>query len=158
MLGRLVPNPWTARLSYAVAMRAVEIALDRQRAMAVAMTGPEVLIDIDLSDVALTDFHRVDEIVEAGRVATRSALPRIRSALEATPRTDEPAEPAPALHVDPVCHMTISARRARATAQRNGITYYFCSSSCRDAFLLYSDRYGPDATNANGGSTGEHAR
>lgn len=158
VLGQLVPNPWTARLSYAVAMRAVEIALDRQRAMAVAMTGPEVLIDIDLSDVALTDFHRVDEIVEVGRVATRSALPRIRSALEATCQMDERAELAHALHIDPVCRMTISAKRARATAQRNGITYYFCSSSCRDAFLLHSERYTPGATNASGASTGDPAR
>jgi YHS domain-containing protein len=131
-------------------MRAVEIALDRQRAMAVAMTGPEVLIDINLSDAGLTDFHRVDEIAEAGRAATRNALPRILSALEASPRTDDRAERATALHVDPVCRMTISARRARATAQMNGLKYYFCSSGCRDAFLLHRDRYAPAATDASG--------
>jgi NTE family protein len=148
-LGRFVPNPWTARLSYGVAMRAVEIALERQRAMAVAMTGPEVLIDIDLGNVALTDFHRIDEIAEAGRAATRSALPRLRSALEASPRTDDRTELEPTLHVDPVCRMTISARRARGTAQLNGVTYFFCSSSCRDAFLLHCDRYVPAATDVS---------
>lgn len=157
-LGRLIPNPWTAQFSYAVAMRAVEIALERQRAMAVAMTGPEVLIDIDLSDVALTDFHRVDEIVEAGRAATRRALPRLRSALVATPGSDDRANLTPALYVDPVCRMTISARRARGTVQRNGITYYFCSSSCRDAFLLHSERYVPSATDVDNRSPCDHAR
>lgn len=155
MLGRFVPNPWTARLSYAVAMRAVEIALDRQRAMAVAMTGPEVLIDINLSDVALTDFHRIDAIVEAGRVATLRALPRLRAALVAAPGAGDRTGFAPALYVDPVCRMTISARRARATAQRDGVTYYFCSSGCRDAFLLHRDRYSTDAT---GRSPDDHAR
>ncbi|MCM2311772.1 MAG: patatin-like phospholipase family protein [Steroidobacteraceae bacterium] len=158
MLGRFVPNPWTARFSYAVAMRAVEIALDRQRAMAVAMTGPEMLIDIDLSDVALTDFHRIDEIVDAGRAATLSALPRLHVVREAAPRKGDRVDPAPALHVDPVCRMTISASRARATAQWKGVTYYFCTSSCRDAFLMHCDRYAPAPTDASGGSPDDLAR
>ena len=74
-LGRIVPNPMTAHLAYEIAMRAVEVALDRQRALAIAMTGPEVLIDVDLGDVSIGDFHRLDEVVEIGRRATRVALP-----------------------------------------------------------------------------------
>lgn len=34
--------------------------------MAVAMTGPEALIHVDLSHVAISDFHRIEEIVAAG--------------------------------------------------------------------------------------------
>ena len=140
-LGKLAPNPMTAYLAYAIAMRAVEIALDRQRAMAVAMTGPEVLIDIDLSHVSIGDFHRLDEIVEAGRQATRLVLPRLRAALAAqSAGGDRPAAGA-MLHIDPVCRMTVSPSRARATLERGDSTYYFCSLSCRDTFALHGDRY-----------------
>ena len=57
----------------------------RTSALAIAMTGPEVLIDVDLGDVSLGDFHRLDEVVEIGRRATRVALPRLHAALAAPP-------------------------------------------------------------------------
>lgn len=140
-LGKVVPNPMTALLSYEVAMRAVEIALDRQRAMAVAMTGPEVLIDVDLSHVSISDFQRLDEIVEVGREATRRALPRVRSAIAAPAGSGERATADATLHIDPVCRMTVSTARARATCEHDGCTFYFCSTSCRDTFALHADRY-----------------
>lgn len=140
-LGRVIPNPLTALLAYEVAMRSVEIALDRQRAMAVAMTGPEVLIDVDLSHVTVTDFHRFDEIVEAGRQATRHALPRIRSTVSAPVASGERATANATLHIDPVCRMTVSPARARATCEHDGSTFYFCSTSCRDTFVLHAERY-----------------
>jgi NTE family protein len=140
-LGRIGPNPLTAYYSYGIAMRAVEIALNRQRAMAVAMTGPEVLIDIDLHDVDVGDFHRLDEVIDIGRRAAAEALPRVRAALAERPATPARAESATSLHVDPVCGMTVSASRARARSERNGVAYYFCSTGCRDAFDRYSERY-----------------
>jgi NTE family protein len=141
--GRVVPNPMSAHLAYEMAMRAVEIALDRQRAMAIAMTGPEVLIDVDLGDVAIAEFERLDEIAEIGRHAARAALPRIEAAM-ASPRRDRPRHSRPfMLHVDPVCRMSISPGRARATLEWDGITYYFCSLECRDCFERYRDRYVP---------------
>lgn len=141
-LGSVVPNPLTAYLAYEVAMRSVEIALDRQRAMAVAMTGPEVLIDVDLTHVAISDFHRIDEIVDAGREATHRVLPRLRAAL-AMPSSvaNDRSRAAATLHIDPVCRMTVSPGRARATVVRGDDTYYFCSMSCRDTFVLHGDRY-----------------
>lgn len=142
-LGRVLPNPISAHLAYEVAMRAVEIALDRQRAMAIAMTGPEVLIDVDLGDVAIDEFERLDEIAEIGRHAARAALPRIQAAM-ALPRRDRPQPSHPfTLHVDPVCRMSISPGRARATLESDGTTYYFCSFECRDCFERYRDRYVP---------------
>lgn len=142
-LGRVFPNPISAHLAYEVAMRAVEIALDRQRAMAIAMTGPEVLIDVDLGDVAIDEFERLDEIAEIGRHAARAALPRIEAAMT-SPRRDRPRPSRPfMLHVDPVCRMSISPGRARATLEWDGITYYFCSLECRDCFERYRDRYVP---------------
>jgi NTE family protein len=140
-LGRVIPNPVTAFLAYEIAMRSVEIALDRQRAMAVAMTGPEVLIDVDLSHVSISDFHRFDEIVEAGREATRRALPRIRSAVSAPATSGERATASATLHIDPVCRMTVSLARARAICEHDGSTFYFCSTSCRDTFVLHAERY-----------------
>ena len=141
-LGRIVPNPMTAHLAYEIAMRAVEVALDRQRALAIAMTGPEVLIDVDLGDVSIGDFHRLDEVVEIGRRATRVALPRLHAALAAPPCIATHADGRFTLHVDPVCRMAISPGRARAQCERDGVTYYFCSINCRDSFERHQDRYG----------------
>lgn len=139
-LGHFAPNPVTAHLAYEVAMRSVEIALDRQRAMAVAMTGPEILIDVELSHVAIADFHRIDAIVDAGRQATLRALPRLRDAL-ATSMAANAQPAATTLQIDPVCRMTVSPKRSRATVERNGQTYFFCSLACRDTFVLHGDRY-----------------
>jgi NTE family protein len=141
-LGRVVPNPLTAHLAYEIAMRAVEVALDRQRALAIAMTGPEVLIDVDLADVSIGDFHRLDEVVEIGRRATLAALPRLRAALAAPPCIAAHADASFTVHIDPVCRMAISPGRARARCERDGVTYYFCSINCRDSFERHSDRYG----------------
>lgn len=141
-LGKIVPNPMTAHLAYEIAMRAVEVALDRQRALAIAMTGPEVLIDVDLGDVSIGDFHRLDEVVEVGRRATRVALPRLHAALVAPPCIAAHADGRFTLHIDPVCHMAISPGRARARCEREGVTYYFCSINCRDNFERHGDRYG----------------
>ncbi|MBI5462359.1 MAG: heavy metal translocating P-type ATPase, partial [Gammaproteobacteria bacterium] len=35
---------------------------------------------------------------------------------------------------DPVCGMSVDEQRAAATVRHQGTTYFFCSSSCRDAF------------------------
>jgi YHS domain-containing protein len=95
---------------------------------------------VELSHVAISDFHRIDEIVEAGRQATVRALPRLREAVSTSGEaTAGPA--AAALHIDPVCRMTVSLRRARATVERDGQIYYFCSLSCRDTFVLHCERY-----------------
>jgi NTE family protein len=141
-LGRMAPNPLTAHLAYEIAMRAVEVALDRQRALAIAMTGPEVLIDVDLGDVSIGDFHRLDEVVEIGRRATRVALPRLRAALAAPSCVASHSDSRFTLHIDPVCRMAISPGRARAQCDQDGITYYFCSVNCRDSFERHRDRYG----------------
>jgi NTE family protein len=141
-LGKIVPNPMTAHLAYEIAMRAVEVALDRQRALAIAMTGPEVLIDVDLGDVSIGDFHRLDEVVEVGRRATRVALPRLHAALAAPPCIAAHTDGRFTLHIDPVCRMAISPGRARAQCEREGVTYYFCSINCRDNFERHADRYG----------------
>ncbi len=42
---------------------------------------------------------------------------------------------------DPVCGMEIDEQDAKATAEYEGHTYYFCSRSCRDQFLQNPQAY-----------------
>lgn len=140
-LGRLFPNPMTAHLAFEVVMRAFEVALDRQRALAIGMTGPEVLIDLDLGDVSFRDFHRLAEIVEIGRRATRDALPRLRAALSSPSAVPARSPGDLALHIDPVCRMAVSPARARAQVVWDGVTYYFCSVNCCECFERHCERY-----------------
>jgi YHS domain-containing protein len=47
---------------------------------------------------------------------------------------------------DPVCGMSVDPQKAAAAAMRAGVTYYFCSTSCRDKFEQTPDKYpGPAA-------------
>ena len=40
----------------------------------------------------------------------------------------------PETAIDPICGMTVAVASAKATAVRDGITYYFCSAHCRKKF------------------------
>jgi len=140
-LGGVLPNPATAKVSFEVLVRAAEIVLDRQAALAAAMAGPEVLIEPELGDVTLRDFHRLDEAVAAGRRAAEVALPELLRLLAAPPHAQVASERLVQLRFDPVCAMVISAARARATAIHGETTYYFCSPNCRDCFERDPDRY-----------------
>lgn len=42
---------------------------------------------------------------------------------------------------DPVCGMAVEPQKAAAAAVRNGNTYYFCSTSCRNKFEQEPDKY-----------------
>ena len=44
---------------------------------------------------------------------------------------------------DPVCGMTINSESAKARTERNGQTYYFCSSECAAEFAADAERYVP---------------
>lgn len=141
-MGRYVPNPATAKVSFELLVRGAEIALGRATALSVAMTSPEVLVEVDLGDFGLRDFDRVDEAVHAGRSAMERALPDLEHALQRAP--DGPATPTDSSWrscVDPVCAMVLSPRRARASASHEGTTFHFCSENCRDAFLRDPKRY-----------------
>jgi len=49
--------------------------------------------------------------------------------------------PATELEIDPVCRMAIDPSDAAATRRRTGITYYFCSPQCADAFSASPRNY-----------------
>ena len=42
---------------------------------------------------------------------------------------------------DPICGMTVDSARAKATVERDGETYYFCSNACAAKFLGQRDKY-----------------
>lgn len=140
-LGGFFPNPATAKVSFEVLMRAAEIILERQAALAAAMTGPEVLIEPELGSITLRDFHRLDEAVAAGRRAAEKALPEVTRLLESPPHLPPKAERVVSLRFDPVCAMVISPTRARATLMHKGEPYYFCSPNCADCFQRDPDHY-----------------
>lgn len=140
-LGGVFPNPATAKVSFEVLVRAAEIILERQTALAAAMTGPEVLIEPDLGAITLRDFHRLDDAVAAGRRAAEDALPELRRLLEAPPHRSPKGDRVFSLRFDPVCAMVISPGRARATLTHGAETYYFCSPNCRDCFQRDPDPY-----------------
>ncbi len=48
--------------------------------------------------------------------------------------------------VDPVCGMTVVKARAAATFDYKGSTYYFCSTSCKDAFAKDPAKYAKETT------------
>ena len=140
-LGSLIPNPATAKVSFEVLVRAAEIALARQTALATAMTGPEVLLEPELKDIGLRDFDRLEDAITAGRRAAEEALPILLRLLETPSRLGPRSDLVLTLRFDPVCGMVISPGRARASVSHAGSTYYFCSANCRDSFERDPGRY-----------------
>jgi len=89
LLGRFLPNPLTARLAFEVLVRASEIVLGQQTALATAMTGPELLVEPRLEDMGLRDFDRLDDAVAAGRRAAEAMLPALIRSLAKPPAEPE---------------------------------------------------------------------
>jgi len=141
VLGHIVPNPGTAKVAFEVLVRAAEITLDRQTALAAAMTNPELLIEPDLGDIGLRDFNRLEDAVKAGRCAAEEVLPKLDHLLSSPSCRRKQGEIEIHLRFDPVCAMVISPRRARASVRHEGSLYYFCSENCRDVFERDPDRY-----------------
>ena len=43
--------------------------------------------------------------------------------------------------VDPVCKMNVDEKKAAATHEYKGKTYYFCAAGCKDAFSKDPEKY-----------------
>jgi len=63
------------------------------------------------------------------------AIPVARASLY--PVTREVIEMA----MDPVCNMVVDEKKAAATADYKGKTYYFCAPGCKKAFLQNPEKY-----------------
>jgi xanthine dehydrogenase accessory factor len=48
---------------------------------------------------------------------------------------------APAMAIDPVCHMEVEIAAARHTADLDGVSYYFCCAGCKSRFLKQPHEY-----------------
>lgn len=131
-LGRWAPNPATALLSFELLVRATEIALERQVTLASSMVTPTVLVEIDVGTVGLRDFHRLEEVVAAGRASMTAALPALRAALASAPPATDRLSPA---ELDPVCDMIVHRDDAPAALDAAGRLRRFCSPGCREVFL-----------------------
>ena len=140
-VGRVLPNPATAKLSFEVLVRAAEIALDATATLAASMSGPALLIEPDVVDLGLRDFGRADQAIEAGRRAAEAALPALRVLLSSPATRGAAANAAPRMRFDPVCGMAVSAALAKASADLDATTYYFCSTNCRECFERDPRRY-----------------
>src|SRR5215472_14722765 len=69
------------------------------------------------------------------------------SASTTTARTSAgAAAPAPEQAIDPVCGMTVPATAASYPLAHDGVTYYFCSTSCRRRFEQDPAAYAPRDT------------
>ena len=82
-----------------------------------AKTAPEVALSI-LAEIV--QFHAAQAPTEA----TAAGQP-----------TPAAAEAAPAIAIDPVCHMEVRIATARHTADVGGVTYYFCCAGCKSRFV-----------------------
>jgi xanthine dehydrogenase accessory factor len=58
-------------------------------------------------------------------------------------RHSVPAESAPATAIDPVCGMTVAVVESTLHLEHDGITIYFCSRGCFEAFRKDPERYAP---------------
>jgi len=43
--------------------------------------------------------------------------------------------------IDPVCKMKVEEKKAAATAEYKGKTYYFCAPGCKKAFVANPEKY-----------------
>jgi xanthine dehydrogenase accessory factor len=101
----------------------------------------------------LLDRVRVPIGLDLGRtshreiaVAILAELVQLRASGALVP--DQSAEPertdAPQQAVDPVCGMTVPADDSSRPVEHDGVTYYFCSAGCRDAFQKDPPAYVPE--------------
>ncbi len=67
-------------------------------------------------------------------VAILAELVQLRAAGALAPDHADAVGSAPATAIDPVCGMTVTISPTALQAERDGVTYYFCSVGCRTAF------------------------
>ena len=81
----------------------------------------------------------------SARNTTTPTGTRATSAPDAADATG-PATPPPAQAVDPVCGMTVPTTAASFPLAHDGVTYYFCSTSCRRTFEQDPAAHAPKET------------
>jgi YHS domain-containing protein len=81
----------------------------------------DMYVDHPVGSIAIADWYHVED----------DKIAAIRTILDTGPFT---APVAGETAVDPVCGMTVSKASPAATRTFDGVTYYFCSTGCAEAF------------------------
>jgi adenylate cyclase len=71
----------------------------------------------------------------------RRELRNVREPVELFEASCELSRSAEELPIDPVCRMAVDPENAAGTLRHAGVTYYFCSMKCVEAFAADPDRY-----------------
>lgn len=128
---------------------ALEAAL-RARVPYVALVASEVRGAAVLASLAVDDTQRSRVFSPAGlqlgaRTPGEIAVSILAQLIaeRAKGRHAVPAGSAPATAIDPVCGMTVAAVESTLHLEHGGITTYFCSRGCYEAFRKDPERYAP---------------
>ncbi|HEY6747825.1 MAG TPA: XdhC family protein [Mycobacteriales bacterium] len=122
--------PYVALVGSRIRAASVLSTLDVEPAVRARVRSPAGL------DIGARTAPEIALSILAELVAERA---RPRPPVESRPA----GRPGPsATAVDPVCGMTVSTGGTPLTAERDGVTAYFCGEGCRSAWLADPGRYG----------------
>ncbi|HEX6116276.1 MAG TPA: XdhC family protein [Solirubrobacterales bacterium] len=98
-------------------------------------TPGEIAVSI-LARVVATRRGQTPRGLTPGGLTPKGQVPAADSGGGSVPSVSgaAPAEPAPALAVDPVCGMTVAAVASTPSVERDGETVYFCCEGCKAKF------------------------
>jgi xanthine dehydrogenase accessory factor len=87
-------------------------------------------------EIAVAILAELVQLRASGALAGAAGAAPARSTTGAVPTAPAPAGEAEPQAIDPVCGMTVAATAASNPLDRDGVTYYFCCTSCRRKFEL----------------------
>jgi xanthine dehydrogenase accessory factor len=121
--------------------------LDRVRVPAGLDLGHVTHQEIAVAILAeLVQLRASGALAGAAGAASASTTPPASAGTTPAPGAPAAATPAPAQAVDPVCGMTVPATAASYPLAHDGVTYYFCCTSCRRRFEQDPAAYAPKET------------
>jgi YHS domain-containing protein len=95
----------------------------------------ELLLHGPVGSAPIAEWYRLD----GDKIAS------IRTILDSAPFTagagQRTGERSGETAIDPVCHMTVEQGSAAATRSHGGTTYFFCSTTCAEAFDVEPETY-----------------
>lgn len=104
--------------------------------------GAAVLASLDVDDEQRSRVHSPAGLELGARTPGEIALSILAQLIsERAPIRTAESVAEPAIAIDPVCGMSVSAVEATLHVEHDGVMVYFCSASCRASFLATPERY-----------------